>query len=179
MPGEDNATLVAKFLDELWNQRNLDAIDQFTVEDYVVHIPQGDLLGRESLKMVAEYYFGSFSRIHVSTVDQTSQDSQVVTRIQWDTALELRDQSLEQEIERKIPARGVSIDRIDNGRITESWNMLDTLYYLFNIQAQSRDPRFVEILLALRPCLGPSGKCPPTFICVPPNVRPHYCQHKG
>ncbi len=126
MPGEDNATLVAKFLDELWNQRNLDAIDQFTVEDYVVHIPQGDLLGRESLKMVAEYYFGSFSRIHVSTVDQ-----------------------------------------------------IDTLYYLFNIQAQSRDPRFVEILLALRPCLGPSGKCPPTFICVPPNVRPHYCQHKG
>ncbi len=92
MPGEDNATLVAKFLDELWNQRNLDAIDQFTVEDYVVHIPQGDLLGREALKMVAEYYFGSFSRIHVSTVDQTSQDSQVVTRIQWDTALELRDQ---------------------------------------------------------------------------------------
>ncbi len=160
MPGEDNAALVAKFLDELWNQQNLAIIDQLTVEDYVVHIPQGDLVGRESLKIVAIHYFESFSRIHLNFVNQTSQDSQVVTRIQWETALELRDQSHKQQIERKIPARGVSIDRIDNGRIAESWNMLDTLYWLFNIQELSRDPGFVQDLPASSrgPC--GDGQCP-------------------
>ncbi len=162
MPGEDNAALVAKFLDELWNQQNLDAIDQFTVEDYVLHIPQGDLLGREALKEVAKEYFDRFSRIHLGRVDQTSQDSQVVTRIPWDTALELRDQSLKQQIERKIPARGVSIDRIDNGRIAESWNMLDTLYWLYNIQVLSRDPVFVQVLPAVRGCSPP---CHRPFEC--------------
>ena len=162
MPGEDNAVLVAKFLDELWNQQNLAIIDQLTVEDYVLHVPQGDLLGRETLKEVAKEYFERFSRIRVSIVDQTSQDSQVVTRIPWDTALELRDQSLKQQIERKIPARGVSIDRIDNGRIAESWNMLDTLYWLYNIQVLSRDPVFVQVLPAVRRCSPP---CPPLFEC--------------
>jgi hypothetical protein len=170
MPRKGNTALVAKFLDELWNKRNLDAIDQFTVEDYVVHIPQGDLLGREALKSAAESYFGIFSLIHLSVVDQTSQDSQVVTRIQWDTTLELTDQRLHQEIERTILARGVSIDRIDNGRIAESWNMLDWLYYGFNLQELSRNPDFVQILLALSPC--DQGRCPLGQHCVNNN----YCQ---
>src|SRR5919108_1378397 len=155
---EENEALVAKFLDELWNQRNLDIIDQLTVENYVVHIPQGDLLGREALKEVAKFYFERFSLIHLSIVDQASQDSQVGTRIQWETVIELKDQSLNQEIERKIPARGVSIDRIDDERIAESWNMLDTLYWLFNIQEQSRDPEFVRSLPAVT--LVINGVCP-------------------
>jgi hypothetical protein len=167
MPGEDNAALVAKFLDELWNQRNLSIIDQLTVKDYVLHIPQGDLLGREALKIVAFHYFESFSRIHLNIVNQTSQDSQVVTPIEWDTALTLRMQPLDQEIDREIPARGVSIDRIDNGQIAESWNMLDTLYWLFNIQELSRDPGFVQDLPASSrgPC--GAGQCRRGRRCFP------------
>lgn len=151
MSGEDNAALVARFLDELWNNQNVDVLDQLTAEDYVVHISQGDLLGLEALKIVVKFYFERFSRIHLSIVDQTSQDSQVVTRIQWDTALELRDQSHNREIERKISARGVSIDRIDNGRIAESWNM-ETLYWLFNIQELSRNPVLVRVLPVIKLC---------------------------
>ena len=177
MPEEDNATLVAYFLDELWNKQNVAIIDQLTTEDYIVHIPQGDLLGREALKMVAEDYFEleRFSFIHVGIVDQTCQDSQVVTRIEWDTALELRDQSLNREIERKIPWRGVSIDRIDNGRIVECWYMLDTLYCLFNIQELSMDPAFVRNLPAVTMCNPkkrhscPSGQCCSQNHCVPEN----------
>jgi len=165
MPEEDNAALVAYFLDELWNKQNVAIIDKLTTEDYVVHIPQGDLLGRESLKILSVHYFESFSRIHLNIVNQTGQDSQVVTRIQWETALMLGmhplDQEIDREINREIPARGVSIDRIDNGQIAESWNMLDTLYWLFNIQELSRDPAFVRILPAVANNLPrcPRGQC--------------------
>jgi len=160
MPEEDNAALVAQFLDELWNKRNLAIIDRLTVENYVVHIPQGDLAGREALKIVATHYFESFSLIHLSIGKQTSQDSQVVTPIEWDTALTLRMQPLDQEINREIPAMGVSRDRIDDGQIAESWNMLDTLYWLFNIQELSRDPGFVQILPASSRCpCGDGQKC--------------------
>ena len=180
MPGEDNAALVAKFLNELWNQQNLDIIDQLTTEDYVVHVPQGDLLGREALKIVVQDYFSSFSRIHVSLVSQTCQDSQVVTRVEWDTALNLRDQSCDEEIEREIPARGVSIDRIENGQIVESWNMLDTLYWLFNIQEQSRNVDFVRYLPATKKCdPSASDPCGKPQCCFAPDIakEPHrgYC----
>jgi hypothetical protein len=169
MPGGDNAAIVAHFLNELWNNRNLAIIDQLTVQNYVLHIPQGNLVGREALKAVAKNYFERFSIIQVRIVDQTSQDSQVVTRIRWGTALKLRNQPLDVDIDRIIPANGVSLDRIDNGQIAESWNMLDTLYYLFNIQELSRNPAFVQNLLAVTLC--DNGVCPLGQYCVDNN----YC----
>lgn len=182
MPEEDNAALVAQFLDELWNQRNLDIIDRLTTEDYVVHVPQGDLLGREALKIVATQYFESFSRIRLSVGDQTCLDSQVVTPIEWDTALMLGMQPLDQgtgrEISREIPARGVSRDRIDDGQIAESWNMLDTLYWLFNIQEVSRHREFVVDVPALKLCdrrhpCGSKDWCCVNGHCLPPFRCPH------
>jgi len=167
MPGEDNARLVADFLDELWNQGSLAIIDQLTAEDYVVHIPQGDLLGREALKAVVKFYFERFSSISVGIEQQTSQDSQVVTRIEWDIALNLRVQPFVKEINRKIPARGVSIDRIDNGQIAESWNMLDMLYSLYNIQELSRDPNYVRILLSVKNC----PPCPAGQTCIQDHCK--------
>ena len=163
MPGEDNAALVAKFLDELWNKRNLAIIDQLTTENYVVHLAEADLLGREALKIVAEYYLEFFSIIHVNIVNQTSQDSQVVTRVGWETALSFRDQPLDLDIDRVIPARGVSIDRIENGQIAESWNMLDTPYWIYNAAEVSRNPDFVRDF-------------PAVTTCPPPCSAGHHCQ---
>ncbi len=152
MPGEDNAALVAKFYEEIWNNNNLEIIDQLTLDHYVVHLAQVDLVGREEFKLVVKNYLGSFSHIHLSIGNQTSQDSQVVTFLEWDTALELRDQSYDQEILREIPWRGISIDRIDNGRIAESWYSVAPLESLYNIQALSRDPGLVEYLPVYRNC---------------------------
>ena len=172
MPAEDNAALVAKFLDELWNQRNLSIIDQLTVENYIIHLPLGTLEGQDVQQMAA-YYFQSFSDIHV-TLDlekQISQGNWVITPVTWDIRVSLRNQAIQQEIERKISATGVAIDRIENGRIVESRNTLDVLYWLHNIQLLSREPSFVELLPGLRTCPPPcSGtrRCIHGFCVTPP-----------
>ncbi len=152
MPEEENEAIVAKFYEEIWNNNNLEIIDKLTLDHYVVHLTQVDLAGREEFKLVVKNYLGSFSHIHLSIGNQTSQDSQVVTFLEWDTALELRDQSCDEEIERKIPVRGVSIDRIDNGRIAESSYSVAPLESLYTIQALSRDPGLVEYLPVYRNC---------------------------
>jgi hypothetical protein len=162
----DNAGLVATFLDELWNKGNLAIVDKLTTVNYVSHIPQGDL-PREELKAIASFYFARFTQINVNFTNQTSHDSQVVTRIEWITALNLRVQPSLKEINRNIPVRGVSIDRIENELIAESWNMLDTLYWLYNIQVLSRDPGFVVFLPASRTC---PPACPDGQEC-----RGHQC----
>jgi transcriptional regulator with XRE-family HTH domain len=68
------------------------------------------------------------------------------------------DQTTQREIERKISAAGVAVDRIECGRIVESRNTLDVLYWLHNIQLLSRDPSFVELLPGLRTCPPCPGK---------------------
>ncbi len=175
MPGEDNAGLVAKFYETLWNGMDLASIDQFTIgEEYVVHILRGELLGREALKEVAKYYFEYFPLIHVNIESQISQDLQVVTRTSWDITLNLTDQSSGQEITRKITRiAGVSIDRIDNGRIAESWNMFDTLITFFNIGEVTRRPNFVQILPGVTTC-NPNQRqpCPLGQKCVQNHCVP-------
>src|SRR6266487_1524631 len=111
MPEEDNAALVAKFYEKLWNDKELASIEEFTTgEHYVVNILKGKLLGREALKEVAKDYFEYFPLIHVNIESQISQDSQVVTRTSWDITVNLTDQSSGKEISRKITRiAGVSI----------------------------------------------------------------------
>ncbi|HYU74755.1 MAG TPA: ester cyclase [Ktedonobacteraceae bacterium] len=164
---EDNAALVASFLDELWNQKNLDVIAKATAADYVLRMPQGELPGQQALRDVAANYFKSFSDIEVKIGRQISQDDQVVTQIVWNIRLDLMDQSSNQEIHREIPARGVSIDRLEDGLIVESRNTIDEPYWIYNIQVLSRDPRFVKVLPASRGC--PPG-CPDGQTC-----RGHQC----
>src|SRR4051812_36865855 len=110
MPEEDNAALSARFLNELWNNQNLSIIDTVTTENYILHLPQGDVQGRQVLKDVATFYFKTFTRIQVRIEGETSQDDRVVTYVIWDTQLNLRDKSAGQEIPRQIPVRGVAID---------------------------------------------------------------------
>lgn len=169
MPGQGDPALSARFLTELWNNQNLSIIDTVTTENYILHLPQGDLQGRQDLKDVATFYFKSFTRIQVSIEGQTSQDDRVVTYIIWDTQLNLGDQSASQEIPRQITVRGVAIDRFENGLIAESWDTLDMLYWLYNTQVLSRQPEFVWYLPSLKAC-----PCPKGFVCVNKHcVLPH------
>ncbi len=156
--------LSRRFLEDLWNGKNLQIIDQLLLEGYIIHLPLGTLEGQKVLKQMVAYYFQSFSDIHV-TLDlekQISQGKQVITPVTWDIRVSLRDQATQQEIERKISATGVAIDRIEHGRIVESRNTLDVLYWLHNIQLLSRQPSFVELLPGLRTC----PPCPPNRRCI-------------
>ena len=138
--------------------------------------------GQEDLKLMAEYYSQSFSDIHV-TLDlgnQTGHGNQMITPLTWDIRVSLReinpvDQTIQREIERKISATGVAIDRIEHGRIVESRNTLDVLYWLHNIQLLSEEPSFVELLPGLKKCPPrsntpcPAGiPCNPAGFCVKP-----------
>ena len=171
--------LSRQFLEELWNRKNLSIINQHTTEDYIIHLPRGILQGQEDFKHMAEYYSQSYSDIHV-TLDlgnQTHYGKQVITPLTWDIHVSLReinpvDQTIQKEIERKISATGVAIDRIEYGRIVESRNTLDVLYWVHNMQLLSREPSFVELLPGLRKCPPCPGKrrCINGFCVAPPHT---------
>ena len=160
-----------QFLEELWNRKNLSIINQSTTEGYILHLPRGILRGQKGLQHMAEYYSQSFSDIHV-TLDlgnQISYGNQVITPLTWDIQVSLRevnpvDQTTQKEIARKISAAGVAVDRFEYGRIVESRNTLDVLYWLHNIQLLSRNPSFVQLLPGLQTC---PPDCPDGFPCNP------------
>lgn len=158
MPEEDNAALVARFLDELWNKKNVAIVDELLADTYVDHTPPrsaGDQepQGREAVKQVFEALHLGLSDIHVSIEDQIAEEDEVMTRVTWECTLKSNDPSTASP----FTVMGVGVDRIDDGKIVEDWNTLDVLYRLLNLLPQHF--RAIQV-----PC-DPKHPCKSGFRC--------------
>ncbi len=133
MPREDNAALVANFLDELWNKRNVAIVDELLADTYVDHTPSSSAddtepQGSEALKRLFEALHRE-SDIQVSIEDQMAEGDKVMTRVTWKCTPKSDDPSTAPQ----ATVMGVGVDRIDRGKIVEDWNTLDVLYRLLNL----------------------------------------------
>jgi hypothetical protein len=61
MSAQENEALVRRYFEEAWVKRNLAAVDEFMVPNYVEHqIPDGRLTSRDSLKQLLAMYYKAF-----------------------------------------------------------------------------------------------------------------------
>jgi len=125
---ENNKRVARRFLHEVWNQGNLDLIDELVALDYVRHDPAWpeEVRGREGLRQYVSTIRQAFADFRVTTEEILAEGDKVVVR--W------RAQGTHQSdfmgirpTWREIALVGMSMHRIDNGRIAESWDGYDTL----------------------------------------------------
>jgi predicted ester cyclase len=154
---EDNKDLSRRFLEELWNQNNVSAIDELLAENFVDHTPtlrfsDPSPQRRESLKELFRVLH-SFATIRVSIEDQIAEEDRVTTRVTWKCTLNDANPFTSSQ----VTLVGVGIDRIDSGKIAESWYMRDGLD---------------SLLVALDKVPCPIRPCPPGWICRSGECRP-------
>ncbi len=155
---EDNKNLSRRFLEELWNQKNLSVIDELLADTYVDHTPplnpdEGPQ-GPETLKQLLEALHQVPSDTRVSIEDQIAEGDEVTNRLTWECTFESGDPPTPSQ----VIVMGVGIDRIDGDKIAESWNTLDVPYRLLNVLTS------VAQAPHLRHC-DRNNPCPPGFIC--------------
>ena len=123
---EENKELVLRFEDEVWNERNLDAIDEYLAEDFVLHFHKGPLNGRAEFREKVESNHASFPDSSQTIEDVIAEDDKVVVRMmvrgtQDGDFLGVEPTAKEFEIEE------VHIARIEDGKIVEQWSQADVL----------------------------------------------------
>ncbi len=161
MATEDNKELSRRFLEELWNQKNMSIIDELLADTCVVHTPPLRPTGSlrpEALKQLFEALQNYFSDIHISVKDQIAEEDKVVTQMTWDCTLKSDDPSTDSTVN----ADGVGIDRIDSGKIVENWNTLDVLYMILKLR-KGPPPQLQK---------GPPPPWPPPALCSNSNQCP-------
>jgi hypothetical protein len=89
MSTEDNKKLSRRFLEELWNQKNLSVIDELLADDYIDHTPSLDPSGkgpqgREAIKQLFEQLSRFTDGVQVSIEDQIAEEDEVTTRVTWE-----------------------------------------------------------------------------------------------
>jgi steroid delta-isomerase-like uncharacterized protein len=124
---EENKTLARRWAD-IFNQDNLDLVEEIYASDFVLHDPAmpEDLRGVEGAREFYGMYRGAFPDAEITIEDQVAEGDKVVTR--W-TARGTHQGDL-MGVPRsgnRVEVPGMTLSRIEGGKIAEEWNNYDAL----------------------------------------------------
>lgn len=129
---EQNMLVFRRLLEEVWNKGNLSLLPELLDDNYVGHATphQMTLNGWKKYEQRIAIYKGLFPEILFTVEDQFASGDKVATR--WTAALKEEADGTQGEGDTGQPTilSGISISRMENGRIIEDWDTWDTLTLL-------------------------------------------------
>ena len=106
---------------------NPDVLDEVYASDLVWHEPDQDVRGLEEAKQFVGMYKNAFPDLHATVEDMIAEGDKVVTR--W-TIRGTHQGEIEEfgpATGRQIEIKGITIHRIEDGKIVEEWERYDNL----------------------------------------------------
>ena len=128
MSTEENRAIFRRYIEEVWNQTNLEVVDEI-FDRYISHQPDGSVLerGPEDVKRFVGEFRSAFPDLRLSIDDQIAEGDKVMIR---ETARgthqgELRGMA---PTGKEMEIKGIAIFRFSSqGKVVESWDSYDQL----------------------------------------------------
>ncbi|RSL17811.1 steroid delta-isomerase-like uncharacterized protein [Edaphobacter aggregans] len=122
-----NRVVVQRFLEEVINEGRLEQADEIVAEDFVELDPlPGQRQGREGLKEVIGMLRTAFPDMHWVVDEMIAEGEKVVTRFTWTGTQQGTFMGIP-ATGRNVVVKGVVIDRIVGGMMTDSRILMDTM----------------------------------------------------
>ncbi len=123
-------TIAEKYADTIWNQKDLQVIDQLLHPEIVIHSLFGKYQGRQAMRDVVQAWLKAFPDLAVTTLSTLTEVDKVM--IQW-KAQGTHQGAFKgiQPTGKPVHYEGVTIYRIQDQQIIEYWAYLD-MQYLFH-----------------------------------------------
>ncbi len=136
MSTAENKALVRRYWDEVVNAGNLNVIDELYAPDYVLHAPEGDVYGPESVRQQLDDYRSAFPDLRADVMDEVAEGDKVVQRV---VARGTHRGELFGVPATGVPVTiaGIVISRVAAGKIAEEWEVIDLLDVLRQMGAIS------------------------------------------
>jgi steroid delta-isomerase-like uncharacterized protein len=125
---EENKAVVRRFIEEVWNNGNLDAIDELISENHVDHDPAqaAGPGGREGARAFIQMYRTAYPDTHIELGEMIAEGDLVAAP--WTATGTHRGELMGMAPTGKpISVTGIGIDRVSGGQIVESWANYDAL----------------------------------------------------
>jgi len=123
----ENKALLRRWFEEVWNKGRSEAIDEMLAADGIVHgLGEEPMTGPSGFKGFHAAYRGAFPDVTVHVDDVIAEGDQVALR--WTAAATHRGHLMGlAPTNQSARFGGMSIVRIRDGKIVESWNVFDQL----------------------------------------------------
>ena len=125
---EENKQLVRRWFDEVWNKGRADAIDEMFDEDGIAHglsdDPANPIKGPTGFKPFHVLFREAFPNMEIVVEDMVAEGDKVAARclVRGKHEGDFMGRAATQS---PIDFSGMTIVRIDNGKIIEAWNNFD------------------------------------------------------
>ena len=126
MSAEENRALARRSW-EIVSQRNPDLIEEFYPPDLVWHEPDQDIRGYEQARQFVSTYFDAFPDINITVEDAIAEGDQAVTRYTIRGTHRGETEEFGPPTGRQMELEGITIHRIEDGKIVEEWERHDNL----------------------------------------------------
>jgi steroid delta-isomerase-like uncharacterized protein len=126
---EENKDLAQRSWD-IVNQRNPDLLEEFYPPDFVWHEPDQDLRGYEQAKQFISTFFKALPDINITIDDVIAEGDKVVTRYTIRGTHQGETEEFGPPTGRQMELEGITIHRIEDGKIVEEWERYDNLSVL-------------------------------------------------
>jgi len=124
----ENKALARRLVEEAFNAGRLEVVDELVASDFVEHDPSltEEVRGPAGVKELVAGYRAAFPDIRITIEDQIADGDYVVSR--WSgTGTHQGELMGMPATGKQATVTGITIDRIVDGRIAESWDNWDTL----------------------------------------------------
>ena len=135
-----NKAVVRRLIEEVVNRGDTRLLPALVAEDHVYHDQTGDLYGPDGVGLVVAESRAAFPDLHVTIDDLIADGDRVVRRFTlrgtqagWFMAFPATG--------RRVAVAGIGIDRLDDGKLVESWVNLDVLGLLLQLGAVPHRPQ--------------------------------------
>jgi predicted ester cyclase len=125
-----NEDIMRRWLHEVWEQRDLSAVDRWITEESVCHGLADDaetIVGRQAFRHFAESFLFSFSQVSIGIEDLIADGDRVCVRCLV--------QVTQEGTGRRAEFRGVFWATFRDQRIMEGWNYFDFATMLRQLEA--------------------------------------------
>jgi len=127
MSESENKAVVRRFIDDVLNHGRLEAADEIVAENFIELDPlPGQKQGREGLKEIIVMLRSGFPDMNWVIEEMIASGEKVVTRFHW-TGTHKGEFMGMPATGKSVKVKGVVIDRIVGGRMTESRILMDDL----------------------------------------------------
>ena len=126
---EENKTLARRSW-ELVSHHNPDALERVYAADLVWHEPDQDVQGLEEAKQFYSMYLTAFPDLNATVEDVISEGDKVVTRYTIRGTHQGEIEEFGPPTGKQVEIKGITIHRIEDGKIVEEWERYDNLSVL-------------------------------------------------
>jgi steroid delta-isomerase-like uncharacterized protein len=124
MLAEENKVLARRAWE---NMDDPDIIDEVYAPDVVWHEPDQDIQGTEQAKQFIAMYKTAFPDLNATVEDVIAEGDKVVTRVTLRGTHQGEIEEFGPPTGRQIESKGITISRIEGGKIVEDWDSYDNL----------------------------------------------------